>query len=230
VNIVSQTWSWFTASDTWSGPRGVPTRLREHIWYSLLAVVIAVVAGLPLAVWLGHLRRFGTAAINFSNVGRAVPSFAILILGAQLWGLSEWGGVPWAALVALVALAVPPIVTNGYVALAGVDDSIRDAARGMGMTGRQSLWRAELPVAVPGIMNGIRIATLQVVATAALAAVLGAGGLGRYIVDGIAVRDFSRVIGGALLVAALALLVEGLLALAQRAATPKGVRLARRPT
>jgi osmoprotectant transport system permease protein len=230
VNMLSGAWEWLTDAGTWSGSSGIPTRVQEHLWYSLLAVLIAIGAGLPPAVWLGHRRRFGTAAINLSNIGRAVPSFAILILGAQLWGLSEWAGVPWAALVALVALALPPIVTNGYVAMAEVDDAIRDAARGMGMTGRQSLWRAELPVAVPGVMNGIRIATLQVVATAALAAVLGAGGLGRFIVDGIAVRDFPRVFGGALLVAALALAVEGLLALAQRAATPKGVRLARRPT
>jgi osmoprotectant transport system permease protein len=230
VSLLSGTWTWLTDADTWSGSSGIPARVQEHVWYSLLAVVIAIGVGLPGAVWLGHLRRFGTAAINVSNVGRAVPSFAILILGAQLWGLSAWAGVPWAALVALVALALPPIVTNAYVATAEVDDAIRDAARGMGMTGRQSLWRAELPVAAPGVMNGIRIATLQVVATAALVAVLGAGGLGRFIVDGIAVRDFPRVFGGALLVAALALAVEGLLALTQRAVTPKGVRLARRST
>jgi osmoprotectant transport system permease protein len=228
--IFQDVWTWFTSGSTWSGPSGIASRVQEHVWYSLSAVIIAIVLGLPAAVWLGHRRRFGTLAINLSNIGRAVPSFAILILGAQLWGLDEVTGVPVAAMVALVALALPPLVTNGYVAMAQVDDAVRDAARGMGMTGGQSLWRAELPVAVPGIMNGIRIATLQVVATAALAAVLGAGGLGRYIVDGIAVRDFPRVFGGALLVAALALAVEGLLALAQHVATPKGVRLARRPT
>jgi osmoprotectant transport system permease protein len=230
VSLLPDVWSWFTDPDTWTGPSGIPTRLQEHLWYSASSVAIAVVLGLPVAVWLGHRRRFGTLAINLSNIGRAVPSFAILILGAQLWGLAEWWGVPLAALVALVALALPPIVTNAYVSMAEVDDAVRDAARGMGMTGRQSLWRAEIPIAIPGVMNGVRIATLQVVATAALAAVLGAGGLGRFIVDGIAVRDFPRVFGGALLVAALALAVEGLLALSQRAATPRGVRLARRPT
>lgn len=223
--------AWFTADGRWAGPSGIPTRLWEHLFVSGAAMLVAVTVGLPLGVWLGHRRRFGTLAINVSNVGRAVPSFALLVLGAQIWGISELvSGLPTAALLALVLLALPPIVTNAYVGMAEVDDGLRDAARGMGMTSTQSMLRAELPVAVPLIMNGVRIAALQVVATAGLAALVGAGGLGRYIVDGFAVRDLPRVFSGAVLVAALALSVELLLGLVQRLATPKGVRLAGRPT
>lgn len=232
MSFLGEVMDWFTASDRWSGRSGIPNRLWEHLWMSLVSVFLAALVGLPLGIWLGHRRRFGTLAVNLSNVGRAIPSFALLIFGAQLWGLEEWGGMPKAALLALVALALPPIVTNAYVGLAEVDDGVIDAARGMGMTGRQSLWRVELPMAVPLVMNGVRIASLQVIATAGLAAVVAAGGLGRFIVDGIAVRGVPQVFGGALLVAALALAVEGLLALVQRAATPRGIRLARsrRPT
>jgi osmoprotectant transport system permease protein len=227
MSFLGQVLDWFAASERWSGPSGIPTRLVEHLWMALLAVVAALALGLPLGLWLGHRRQLGTLAINISNVGRAIPSFAILVFGAQLWGIEEVAGMSKAALLALFALALPPIVTNTYVGMAEVDDSIREAARGMGMTGTQSLWRAELPVAVPTIMNGIRIAVLQVVATVGLAAVVAAGGLGRYIVDGFAVRDYPQVFGGALLVAVLALSLEGLLSLVQRYATPRGVRLAR---
>jgi osmoprotectant transport system permease protein len=227
MSFLGQVLDWFAASERWSGPSGIPTRLVEHLWMALLAVVAALALGLPLGLWLGHRRQLGTLAINISNVGRAIPSFAILVFGAQLWGIEEVAGMSKAALLALFALALPPIVTNTYVGMAEVDDSIREAARGMGMTGAQSLWRAELPVAVPTIMNGIRIAVLQVVATVGLAAVVAAGGLGRYIVDGFAVRDYPQVFGGALLVAVLALSLEGLLSLVQRYATPRGVRLAR---
>jgi osmoprotectant transport system permease protein len=219
---------WFGEGDQWSGPSSIPNRLWEHLQISFAAVLIALVLALPLGLWLGHKRRFGNLAINVGNLGRAIPSFALLVFGAQLWGISEILGLKKAALFALLLLAVPPILVNAYVGMAEVDDGVRDAAQGMGMTGRQSLVRAELPTAVPMVMNGVRIATLQVIATAGLAALVGAGGLGRYIVDGIAVRDLPKVFGGAVLVAGLALAVELLLGLVQRLATPRGVRLARR--
>lgn len=227
MSLLGDVWAWFTDGGNWSGPSGIPNRLVEHLWMSIVPVLLAAVLGLPLAIVLGHLRRGGTLAINISNVGRALPSFAILVFGAQLWGISEVWGMSKAALLALVALALPPIVTNAYVGMAEVGDDLRDAARGQGMTGTQSLVRAELPVAVPHVMNGVRIATLQVVATAGLAAVVAAGGLGRYIVDGFAVRDYPQVFAGAILVAGLALTVEGILALTQRWATPTGIRLER---
>jgi len=230
VNFLGEVADWFTDPDNWQGVNGIPNRLLEHIQLSITAVLIGMVLGLPVGLVLGHMRRFGTAAMNVSNVGRAIPSFALLVIGAQIWGISEVLGMSKATLLALVALALPPIVTNSYLGMALVDDSIRDAARGMGMTGRQSAVRAELPVAVPMVLTGIRIATLQVVATAGLAALVASGGLGRYIIDGFAVRDLPQVFAGAVLVAALALTVEALLGLTQRVATPIGVRLARRTT
>jgi len=151
------------------------------------------------------------------------------VFGAQIWGISTWWGIPKAALVALVALALPPIVTNAYVGMAEVDDGVRDAARGMGMRGHQSLLKAELPTAVPPVMNGVRIATLQVIATAGLAALVGAGGLGRYVIDGIATQNNVQLFAGAVLVAGLALTADGVLALTQRAAVPRGLRLTEIP-
>lgn len=229
MEFLGDVWEWFTTSSQWSGDTGIPNRLYEHLKMSLAAVAIAVVAGLPIALWLGHKRRFGWLAINVSNVGRAVPSFAILVFGAQIWGISTWWGIPKAALVALVALALPPIVTNTYVGMAEVDDGIRDAAVGMGMKSRQALLKVELPSAVRPLMNGVRIALLQVIATVGLAALVGAGGLGRYVIDGIATQDQVQLFAGAVLVAALALAADGALALAERAAVPRGLRPAPAP-
>ncbi len=226
MGFLSEVWQWFTDAKHWSGNSGIPNRTFEHLKMSIVALLIALVIGLPISLWLGHKRRFGWLAINVSNVGRAIPSFAILVFGAQIWGIETRWGIPYAALVALVALALPPIVTNAYVGMAGVDDEVRDAAQGMGMTGFQAVVRAELPTAVRPVMNGIRIAFLQVIATAGLAALVGAGGLGRYVIDGLAVQDYVEVFAGAVLVAGVALAADGLLAVAERAATPRGLRLA----
>ena len=129
-------------------------------------------------------------AVNVSNIGHAIPSFALLVLGAQFWGIGEVAGMSKAALLALVALAIPPIIVNSYVGMSQVEEGIRDSARGVGMRSSQRLLHVELPIALPLVMAGIRISALQVVATATLAAVVASGGLGRFIVDGIAVRDF----------------------------------------
>ena len=158
-------------------------------------------------------------AINLSNVGRAIPSFAILVIAAQVVGI---GWKP--AFAALIALGVPPMVTNAYVGMRDVDHDVKESARGMGMTGAQSLWRVELPVALPLLMAGVRTAAVQVVATATLAALVAWGGLGRYIVDGIAQRDFVKVFAGAMLVAGLSILTELVLAGLQHLIVPRGLR------
>jgi osmoprotectant transport system permease protein len=214
--------SWFTTADHWSGRSGVPTRLREHLVMSLVAVLAAAAIALPIGLGLGHLRRGGALAMNLSNVGRAIPSLAILVLGVQLFGIGERP-----AFVALVALAVPPIVTNSYVGMSEVDDRVRDAARGMGMTGRQMLLRVELPVALPLVLAGLRNAAVQVVATATLAALVAWGGLGRFIVDGLATRDFVEVFAGAALVAVVAVTVELALGGLQRLVVSEGLRTER---
>jgi osmoprotectant transport system permease protein len=225
MELMGDVVSWLTDPDNWSGRRGIWQRLVEHVQMSGWAILAACLLSLPLAVYLGHRRRFGTLAVNVSNVGRAVPSFAIIVIGTQLYGLRQWPLVgSMTTFVALVALAVPPLVTNTYVAVAEVPDDLRDSARGMGMSGRQVLRRVELPVAVPLLMAGVRTAAVQVVATATIAAFVGAGGLGRFIIDGNAVRDDVRIVGGAVLVATLCLLTDGVLALAQAVLTPRGLR------
>jgi osmoprotectant transport system permease protein len=217
MSIVDETIAWFGDASHWRGAFGVPARLEEHLVFSGAATVAALLLTFPLAVWLGHVRRGGFVAVNVANVGRAVPSLGILLLAVQWLGLKEWpviGSVT--AWIALTALALAPILTNSYIGMRDVPDAIRESARAMGMTGWQQAWRVELPLAMPLALAGLRTAAVQVVATATLAAPVGAGGLGRFIVDGLAVRDFAQVIAGALLVAALALLVDAAFGLAGR--------------
>lgn len=202
---------WFADGDNWSGDNGLPNRILEHLQISVIAVLLACLIALPVAIVLGHLRRGGGFAAAVANVGRAVPSFAILVLALKVFGL---GSTP--TYVALVALAVPPILVNAYTGMRGVDDDLRDAAKGMGLSGSQVLRSVELPLAMPLLMAGVRTGAVQVVATATLAAVIGEGGLGRLIVDGQAVRDEVRVFAGALVVALLSVLTELTLGLVQR--------------
>ena len=214
--IITEVARWFGDGAHWQGQTGVPTRLWQHVLISGEALVVAAAIGLPVALVLGHLGRGGFLAVNVSNIGRAVPSFAILVLAAQVPAI---GVGDRAALVALIALALPPIVTNAYVGMTTVDPDVREAAVAMGMSGAQVLRRVELPLALPLVLAGLRTSAVQVVATATLAAEVAAGGLGRYIVDGIAESDYTQVWAGALLVGALALVVDGLFALGQRRAS-----------
>jgi osmoprotectant transport system permease protein len=183
------------------------------------------VIALPVGIALGHYGRFGNLAINISNVGRAVPSFGILVIAFQIFGL---GDLP--IILALTALAIPPMVTNSYVALREVDPDVRDAARGMGYRELAQLYRVELPLAVPLIMAGVRTSAVQVVATATLAALIAGGGFGRYIVDGFAQLNYPMTIAGAVLVALLALATELSLSGVERLLVPRGIRLLMAPT
>jgi osmoprotectant transport system permease protein len=217
MSLLGDVVTWFGEAENWEGRNGIPTRLFEHLRYSAAAVAAAVVATVPIAMWLGHRRRFGTLAINLANVGQALPSFAILVLSVQIVAFREipFAG-PLALFIAMALLAIPPVFVNAYTGVAQVDDALRDAAKGLGMTARQQVWRVELPVAAPVVLTGIRIAFVQVVATATLGAYLGAGGLGRFIVDGYSVRDYPQVFAGAVLVAGLALLADRVVALVPR--------------
>ncbi len=210
---------WFTDPAHWSGPDGIPTRLLEHLQLSGESVAIGMVIALPIGIVLGHYGRFGNAAINISNVGRAVPSFAVLVIAFQVFGL---GDTP--IILALTALAIPPMVTNSYVAMREVDPDIKDAARGMGYRELAQIVRIELPLAVPLLMAGIRTSAVQVVATATLAALIAGGGFGRYIVDGLDQQDYTKLFAGAVLVALLALATELSLAGVQRLLVPRGLR------
>ena len=219
VEFLSDVVGWFTTAANWQGNGGIVHRTVEHVAMSGAAMLAALALALPAGLLLGHTGRGALLAVNLSNIGRAVPSFALLVLGAQLFGI---GATP--AFLALVALAVPPIVTNAYVGVREVDHDVVEAARGMGMGEGRILSRVEIPVAVPLVMAGVRTAGVQVVATATLAAVVGWGGLGRFIVDGLAQGDRVKLFSGAVLVALLSMLTELALAVLQRFLTPGGLR------
>lgn len=218
MGVLSELFAWFSDPAQWSGSGAIPVRVWQHVWYAFVPTAAAATIALPVGVWLGHLGRGGLVAINLSNVGRAVPAFGLLLLVVILSGL---GFLP--VFVALTALAIPPIVTNSYTAMRAVDAEVKDAAVGMGMTRWERMWQAEIPVALPLILAGIRTSALQVIATATLAAYIGLGGLGRYIINGLALNDLGQVLGGAILVAALALSVEFLLGRFQGVVVSRGL-------
>lgn len=218
MEILSQLLAWFTDPAQWSGSAGIPGRVWQHTWYAFVATAAATVIALPVGIGLGHLGRGGLFAINIGNIGRAVPPLGLLVLVVVLSGL---GYLP--VFVALTALAIPPILTNSYTAMRAVDAEVKDAAIGMGMTRWQRLRDAEVPVALPLILAGIRTSALQVVATATLAAYIGMQGLGRYIIDGLSNHQIDEVLGGAILVAALALTVEFLMGGLQALVVSRGL-------
>ena len=207
--------SWLTDPANWTGDNGIITRLLQHLGYVLLSLGIAVVIALPIGAIIGHTGR-GTGLVSgLANALRALPSLGLLIMLA-LWGLNTLPGsvaLLGPTIAVLVILAVPPILSNTYAGIAAVDPAARDAARGMGMTGNQVLLKVEFPVALPLIMSGVRSAYLQVVATATIAAVISLGGFGRYVIDGLAQQNYPMMVGGALLVALLAIIGDRLLAL-----------------
>ncbi|MFG2760620.1 ABC transporter permease [Streptomyces wuyuanensis] len=217
MDVPARTWTWLTTGANWSGEGGAWHRLGEHLYVSGVAMALACAIALPTALYLGHVGRGGALAVNLSNVGRAVPVFAVLAL-FMVTPLRSAGYVP--TIIALVLFAVPPLLTNAYVGMREVDRSVVEAARGMGMSGRQLFVRVELPLAYPMVMTGLRSAAVQVVATATIAAMVGQGGLGRIITAGFNTYDTPQVVAGALLVAVLALLVEAVLVAVDRLCSP----------
>ena len=210
---------WLKSPQQWSGPDGIPIRVLQHLEYTVLSLLIAAAIALPIGMLIGHVNRGGFAAINTANVWRAIPTLGLLILMVVLLGFSP---LPW--LIPLVVLAIPAILVNTYEGIAGVDPDLKDAARGMGMTQWQVLWRVEVPVAVPLIMLGLRTAAIFVVATATIAAEIGLGGLGRYIIDGLAANNYGEVAGGAAVIVVLALAVQVIFVGLRRLVVPAGLR------
>jgi len=221
MSLVANTLAWLGDSSHWTGVDGVPHRLAEHLELSAAAVALACLVALPVAFALGHTRRGGGLVVNVSNASRAVPTFAVLVLLAA----TPVGFGNRATVVALVLFALPPLLTNAYVGVRDVDSEVREAATGMGMTGLQLLRRVELPLALPLVAAGVRTASVQVVATATLAAYVGGGGLGRLIADGFGRADPAMTAAGGVLVALLALAVEVGLGALQRRLTPGRRRL-----
>ncbi|MEU3981976.1 ABC transporter permease subunit [Streptomyces sp. NPDC026672] len=213
MTVLADAWRWLTDPAHWTGDDGIGNRLLQHLVLTAVCLAVSCAVALPVALVLGHLGRGGALAVNLANVGRAVPTFAVLVL-LLLTPVGTWGEGP--TVVALVLFAVPPLLTNAYVGMREVDRDVVRAARGMGMTGRQTLLRVELPLALPMVMTGVRLAAVQLVATATVAALAGGGGLGRLITAGFNLASTPQVVAGAALVAVFALIVEGLFAAAER--------------
>ena len=232
VNEFLEAFSWIADPAHWNGVDGIPNRLLEHLWYSGAALAIAALLAVPVGVAVGHRRsrRAEVIAVQTANAGRAIPTFAVLVLVyvvmLQFAPKLAFGFVP--TVVALVLLGLPPILLNTTIGMRTVDADLRESAGGMGMNGRQLLRWVEVPLAAPLVVTGLRIAALQIVATATLAAFIAGGGLGRYIRDGFSQQDRPQMIAGAYLVAALALATEGLFALLARATAPQGTGSKRR--
>lgn len=214
------------ASWSLTDPTAIPARVGEHLLYSGLALAIAAAVAIPIGMLIGHTGRGAFLTATISNSWRALPTFGLLSLLVTLIGVGE---VP--ALAALVVLAIPPILLATYAGVRAVEPAVVDAARGMGLRGTQVLRGVEAPIAVPLIMGGLRSAALQVVSTATIAAYVGLGGLGRLLVDGLALGDYDQVVAGAVVVAALSILADLLLAGTQRLVVSPGLaaRTATRP-
>jgi osmoprotectant transport system permease protein len=214
----SALFSWFADSTHWQGPSGVPQRTLEHLGYTGLTMLFALVISLPVGALVGHTGRGGVAVVGLANGLRALPSLGLLTIVVLVGGL---GLAP--PVIALTVLAIPPVLAGTYAGIRAVDPAVVDAARGMGMREWEILLKVEVPNAMPLIFGGIRSATLQVVATATIAAYVSLGGLGRYVIDGYAQLDYSQMLAGALLVAALAIVIDLLLVGVQRLVVSPGL-------
>jgi osmoprotectant transport system permease protein len=224
IEFLGEVAAWFGDSANWLGTSGILNRLREHVQITAAATSVSMIAAIPPAVWLAHRRIGGTFVVAVVNIGRAIPSFAIVVLFLPISIRLGLGIGFWPTFLALLFLAIPPMFTNAYTGVAGVDPDLVEASRGMGMTDREVLTKVELPMASPVILAAVRVAAVQVVATATLGALVGWGGLGRFIVDGFAVRDSVVVFAGALLVAGLAIITEVVLGTLERYVVPATLR------
>ena len=222
--MIANILQWLTDPVQWSGPDGIPARVTQHVGYSVVTLLIAAVIAIPLGLLVGHTGR-GRSLVSMANSLRAVPSLGLLF-AISLWvGPKIHGSLTFVipSIIVLVLLAIPPILSGTYAGIEGVDPAARDAARGMGMRGSEVLRVVELPCALPLLMSGLRSAALQVIATATIASSVSLGGLGRYLIDGVASNQYEVMAGGAMLVAGLALLVDLLMAGLQRAVVSPGL-------
>lgn len=226
MTLFLEAWLWLTDPANWQGAGSIPVRVGEHLFYTALAVLFAALIAIPVGWLIGHTGKGRELAVGISGAARALPTFGLLYLFVMLVGVTLRG--PSTVLV-LVLLAIPPILAGAYAGLEVIDRRTVDAARAVGMTEWQILWKVEVPLGLPLLIGGLRSATLQVVATATLAAYVNLGGLGFDIVQGIALRRYDQMLGAAILVIVLALLLDALFAVLERYAVPRGVRVARAP-
>jgi osmoprotectant transport system permease protein len=225
MDFLGQVLAWYTDPANWTGNNGIPLRLWQHLSLSVVSLAVGLAIALPIGLYIGHTGRGARFAVAVANIGRAVPSLGWLGIAFPIsTGLFHRAGIGFLpAFIGLVALAIPPIVTNTYVGLSGVDPELREAARGMGMRELQLLARVEVPVALTVILAGIRVSAVAVVATTPLAALVGGGTLGAYILEGLELSDEVRVFAAAVLVALLAVLTELAFAWLQRRVVSPGL-------
>jgi osmoprotectant transport system permease protein len=225
VSFLLDVAAWLADPQHWAGSDGIPNRIGEHLLLSAVTAAVAVLIALPAGVLFGHTGKGGFLAINVANLGRALPSLALLALMLPVALSLKLGLGFWPTFIALVPLGIPPVLTNSYVAVRQVDRDVVEAARGMGLGEQDVLRRVELPIAAPLIIAGVRNAAVAIVATATLGALVAGGGLGRYIVDGLARQEYPRLFVGALLVAALSIVVEVAFGVFERVAVSPGLRV-----
>jgi osmoprotectant transport system permease protein len=219
MDLIGEVAAWFGDPSNWTGTSGIINRTIEHVVLSFISVVAAILIAVPAGLYIGHTGRGSFITVTVANLGRSIPSYALLIIFVTWFGIGFAAAFP-----ALVVLAIPPILIASYVGLREVDRDVVEAGRAMGMRELQLLRGVEVPIAMPVIVSGFRIAAVQVVATATLAALVGGGGLGRFIVDGFALRQQDMLVAGAILVALLALLTERALTFLERRVVSRGLR------
>ncbi|MBG6216486.1 osmoprotectant transport system permease protein [Arthrobacter sp. CAN_A6] len=223
-NLFVQMGEWLTSPDNWSGPAGIPTRIAEHLGYTALTLLIALAIAVPIGLFVGHTGRGRVLIVSGVGILRALPTLGIVFLFVLLAGRGLMPPI-WA----LVLLAVPPLLGGVYAGISSVSRSVVDAARSMGMTEWQILTRVEVPNGMLVILGGVRAAALQVVATATVVAFVKAVGLGVFLVEGTQLADYGRLFGGAVVIGAVAIAVDAVMALLQRFAVSPGLRTSRSP-
>ena len=223
MNLFFDALAWIFSPDRLSGSNAIPMRLAEHLYFTIISVAIAAAIAIPVGYLIGHTGRGRELAVGISGAARALPSFGLILLLVTIMGVLQ---VQAAAIIAFVILGIPSILAGAYAGLEAVDRRTIDAARGIGMTEWQILWKVEIPLGLPLLIGGLRNATLQVVATVTLAAYVALGGLGFGIIQGLPLRRFDQMLGSAILIAVLALVLDGIFALIQRAVLPPGVTAA----
>lgn len=224
MNLILDALAWIFSPDRLTGSTPLPAAIGQHLFYTFLSVVIASVIAIPLGYYIGHTGRGRNLAVGISGAARAIPSFGLILLLVLLIGVTQ---KPLAATIAFVLLGIPSILAGAYAGLEAVDRRVVDAARAVGMTEWQILVKVEIPLGLPLLIGGLRAGALQIVATVVLAAYVTLGGLGTYILQGIPLRKFDMILGSAIVIVALALVLDGLFALAQHIVVPRGVTAGR---
>lgn len=222
MSVLTDVWGFLTTGDHWRGGNGIAARGAAHLWISFVALSIASAIAVPMALWLGHRRRLPGVSVAIANLGRALPTFAIIALVLPISIALGFGLGFWPTCIALVALGIPPLFTNTYAGIYGADAAMLEAASAIGMTDSQILRQVEIPSALPLMITGLRISAVQIVATATLGALVGYQCLGSFIIEGLAqpTRAQARLIAGAFLVAAISIMIDALISRAEHLLIP----------